>query len=150
MNCRPCLILVSALGLAACTGTPAPTVEVLRAEFSDQSPEGEVVRFDLVATNTSKDPVPLRSIDYEFVLDGETVFRGEREAESTVRRFGAQVVSVPVPIPAELVRTGSVPYVLRGSIQYLPASPLLRVLYDAGLPTPRTSFRDEGAIDFGP
>ncbi|MBX3365092.1 MAG: LEA type 2 family protein [Phycisphaeraceae bacterium] len=145
-------ILVWAIFLASCTVTKPPQVSVLRAEFADRTDDGEIIRFDLVATNASADAIPLRAIRYELILDGKRVFGGTREAEATVRRFGAQIVTIPVAISYRDGQPprGDVPYELRGTVRYLPHSPLLRVFYDAGLPMPTTSFRDQGVIEFEP
>lgn len=147
------ILLIVATLLTGCGHTP-PTFEVVGARLADRTPEGVVLEFDLDATNTNAEELPLRVASYTLSIDGERVFTGERSPEATLRRFGTQRITLPAAIrvddpgAADALTTGRHRYRLNGTVTYLAPGVLFDVLFDARIYRPSISFSDTGEIDF--
>ncbi len=146
-------LLALVLAVVGCGHTP-PTFEVVGARLAERTDDGVVLHFDLDATNTNQDELPLEVANYSLSIDGKRVFTGRRSPEATLRRFGTQRITLPAAIPLEdpaegdALTTGLHRYRLEGSITYLAPGVLADVLFDARVYRPSTRFRDQGQIDF--
>ncbi|HBS29585.1 MAG TPA: hypothetical protein DEB06_09095 [Phycisphaerales bacterium] len=145
------LIAAGALSLGACSSPAPPTFRVASVAVTDESPEAAVLTFRLLGENTSDRALPLRTVSYTLALDGRPVFQGERSAEVTLNRFGAQSVDLPVTLLTGADRPaleGEVPYTLSGSIVYEVPGTIAEVLFDARLRRPSAGFSQSGRLDF--
>ncbi|MFG0284836.1 MAG: LEA type 2 family protein [Phycisphaerales bacterium JB039] len=143
------IILTAAAGLCGCHA--APRLDVQRVRLTDETPAGYALEFDLEATNTNEFELPLLTINYDLFLDGERVFEGRRSGEATLRREGAQTLTLPAAIPlaeGETAPSGVVDYRLRGTMRYLTPGALARSLFDARLSRPKVIFDHRGQIEF--
>jgi hypothetical protein len=143
----PVLLTTLALG-AGCSSYAPPAMTVTDARVTDRTDEGVAVAFVLDATNSNDDALPLRETTYSLELDGQSVFKGIRSAEATLRRRGTQQVVLPAGIPHALLPAGgTVHYRLSGSIEYITPGAFAEVLFDTGVRRPDASFSQEGTID---
>ena len=147
------MLVALVLAAVGCGHTP-PTFEVVGARLAERTDDGVVLEFDLDATNTNQDELPLEVASYSLSIDGKRVFTGRRSPEATLHRFGTQRITLPAAIPleapadADALTTGLHRYRLEGSITYLAPGVLADVLFDARVYRPSTRFSDQGQIDF--
>ena len=147
------LLSAAALVLGACS-TKAPRFEVTSVAVTDQTEEGVVVTFRVAAENRNPEPLPLHTVRYALSLDGREVFRGERSAETTLRRFGTQEFLLPVSIGVGEGRTlseqpgGQIPYSFSASVEYQTPGTIAEALFDSRIRIPTESFSERGKLDF--
>ncbi len=148
--------LVGAIGLTAalggCAGKP-PSFKVVDVAVTEESPEASVVTFVLEGENTSKDPLPLRQVNYSLSLDGKQVFSGTRQAEITLPAAGGPVQRMALPVVVRTEDTGGQPlgqreYRFSGSVEYIVAGALAEYFFDSGVRRPKTGFGESGKLDF--
>jgi hypothetical protein len=144
------LLLISLLMLAAC-GTPPPRLAVTGARLAERSTAGVVLEFRLEAENPGDKALPLREVSCRLTLAGEEVFRGERLAQSTLRRYGTQELILPAVVPHAFLERhpGLTEYEFSGSVTYVTPGVLAEVLFDAELIQPSESFSRSGTLDLG-
>jgi hypothetical protein len=145
------LILLMTLLAAGCSAYDAPKIDVVGARITQETTDGVVIDFTLDATNTNEVDLPLERVRYALKLNGQRVFSGTRSAEATVRRLGTQQFTLPAAINlAEFVSPeGDVEYELSGSVVYVTPGEIAQLLFDAGVRKPRSSFQQQGVLDFG-
>jgi hypothetical protein len=155
-------ILVSlASAMVGCSKFAAPTLKVVDARIAEQTPEGISVDFILEGSNSNNEEIPLQLVRYSLTIDGERVFKGERMAEATLRRFGSQQFVLPVASTWEnLPGAGTAPtsdgpprerrYRLSGTLQYIAPGALAEVFFDTGVRRPTVRFAAEGELIFTP
>lgn len=138
--------------LGGCLAGARPTFAVADVDVREETNAGLVLAFAINGTNSGDEPLPLRDVRYSLYLDGERVFSGYRSPETTLRRRGTQQLVLPTVIALDesMPRpTGQVRFRLDGTVTYLTTSPLVEVLFDAGLVRPSASFSEQGVIDLG-
>ncbi len=149
--------LLAALALLpACSAYEDPGFQVIAVQETDRTEDAAVLTFTISARNRNEVPIPLREAVYTLELDGQTVFTGQRSAEATIRRFGAQTFELPAVVPAavfDLSRLGSpggdrpdLPYRLTGAVEYQTPGELADVLFDTGVRRPRAPIDLSGLI----
>jgi LEA14-like dessication related protein len=155
-------LLVSLTTLSVgCSRFAAPTLKVVDARVAEQTAEGISVDFILEGSNSNGEEIPLQLVKYSLSIDGERVFKGERMAEATLRRFGSQRFVLPVASTWEnLPGAGTEPtadgpprerrYRLSGTLQYIAPGALAEVFFDTGVRRPSVSFATEGELIFTP
>jgi len=151
----PALLYVFALtGLVViapgCSSTRPPQMSVRSGTLTQHSENGVVLTFELEADNPNPDPLPLEDLSYEVFLDGQSVFRGTRSAQATVRRFGRQRITLPAAIPRSADQpsmAGVRQYELRGRITYLKPGALAKTLFDIDVLRPSAGFVTTGSVD---
>lgn len=136
-------LLVASLLLAACSAQRKPSILVESATIepstsaTDANTRTVLVR--LLARNTTDQPIPLREARYELKAGNYSSGAYTRDAQRTVPRFGAQVVTLPVPVPADVAeqieRGGQ--WTLEGDMGYLPYAAWRRTLYESRVIIPR-------------
>lgn len=130
--------------LSGCSGR-APTVSVLSAALGESSPDGQLVQFQVRATNPTTSALPLVEARYSVWIDGERVFAGVRSPESTLSREGEQTITLPASVPAGVAAPGAT-WSVRGTMTYLSPGVLLKVLFDAGVVRPSVGFSGSGTF----
>lgn len=144
------LLFTCACALPACSGVSAPRLEHAEATVTERTAEGVALTFTLDAYNDNDIALPLREIDYALELNGQTVFRGTRSAEATLRRRGVQQVRLPaVLVPGPDAPSGPAEFRLTGTITYVTPGRLAEVLFDSGVRVPSVSFESRGQVDLG-
>ncbi len=148
------LALVSAT--TGCKQFVAPTLKVVEARVHEQTAEGIAVDFVIEGANANEAEIPLQLVKYSFSIDGERVFRGERMAESTLRRYGSQRFILPVATTWDKLPIGHEPtaadqprvrqYRLWGTLQYIAPGALAEVFFDTGVRRPSVNFSTEGEL----
>ncbi len=150
------LLLGLTSALLGCKQFVAPTVKVVEAHVLEQTHEGIAVEFTLEGSNANDEEIPLQLVKYSFSIDGERVFRGERMAESTLRRYGSQRFVLPVATTWDKLPIGHEPtasdqprvrkYRLWGTLQYIAPGALAEVFFDTGVRRPSAHFSTEGEL----
>ena len=146
---RTSLVCAAGVALAVmggCSRVPAPEMTLESASIAERTADATLLRLSVLAENPGNEALELREVRYEVLMDGQEVFRGERRAEATIRAFGAQRLSLPVPAPADVPDSARVE--VRGTLAYLPPGVFSRTLVDAGWPKPEVAF--DGATGLGP
>lgn len=147
-----------AAGLGGCSTAKPPRFETHLASVTATTNEGVAFEFLLDAYNDNDFGLPLRTLDYQLDIDGQTVFRGTRSAEATIRANGQHPVRVTASAPVgqsadtgeRLDVSGLRQYVLTGSVTYVTPGAFAELLFDQGVRVPSQSFRVEGQIDIPP
>lgn len=137
----------AALAASGCSSYRPPTLAVEDVQVQSRTDEGIVLAIGLDAVNVNEVELPLTSIRYRLLLEGEEVFRGVRSPEATLRRLGRQRIVIPAAIPLapnESAPEGATEYVVEGEIEYITPGSLGRVLFDLGVSRPTKGFREEG------
>lgn len=140
--------------LACCSPYSAPALEIADVGITEQSSDGFVVSFRVLAENRNAEPLPLRTVRYSVSINGRSSFSGERDAEATVRRFGAQEFILPVAFrlgeegDLSEIPTSGVPYTISGSVEYETPGTIAEALFDSGIRRPTVSFSESGTLDF--
>lgn len=137
--------------LSGCAGAKPPTFDVVDVGVTERGPDGVVVTFVLVGTNTNPDPLPLDEVTYSLNLNGRDVFRGTRMAEATLPANGTQRVMLPVPVPVAPgveAPTGQAAYRLQGSMVYKIPGSIAEIFFDSGVRRPSIGFGEGGTLDF--
>lgn len=141
----------AAAGLAAggCSSYEAPNLKVVDARVSERSAEGVVLMFTIDAENPNEEGLPLRSVDYRVLLDGNEVFTGTRSAEATLRRYGTQQIRLPavVAMTEPEARDADANYRIEGTLRYITPGEIAEILFDAGVRQPSVGFSGEGKAD---
>lgn len=147
----------STLAASGCAGSASPTIRLADARVTERTPEGIAVEFILEGVNDNEEELPLQRVLYSLSIDGERVFRGERMAEATLRRRGAQTFVLPVSVrwddlPPEARGEGDADSVFRyrltGVMQYIAPGALAEVFFDTGVRRPSVRFAAEGEFTF--
>lgn len=147
-----CGLVAMVLTSAGClTRAVPPTMRVVpEAIVTERTDRGLVMQIDIVAANTSNEPLPLKDIVYRVDVGGERVFTGRRSAETTLRSAGEQTISLPVVIDQAWLETHTLTapstFTISGSIVYLVRGPIAEMLFDAGLRRPTELFSGEGTV----
>lgn len=137
----------AALIASGCSSYRPPTLEVSDVWVQNRTDEGIVLAIGLDAVNPNHVELPLTSIRYRVLLEGEEVFRGVRSPEATLRRLGTQRIVIPAAFPLapdEAAPAGVTEYTVEGEIEYITPGSLGRVLFDLGVSRPSEGFREEG------
>lgn len=140
--------------LLGCSTSAPPTIRVTDARIVEQTSEGVSMIFVLEGTNTNTEEITLQRVLYSLSIEGQRVFSGERMAESTLRRLGAQTFILPVSarwedIPGPARAEGDeriLGYELRGSLQYIAPGALAEVFFDTGMRRPTLRFSIPGEL----
>ncbi len=121
------------------------------ARLAERSTAGAVLEFRLQADNPGDKALPLREVSCRLSLAGEEVFRGERLAQSTLRRYGTQELVLPAVVPHAFLERhpGLTEYEFSGAVTYVTPGVLAEVLFDAELIQPGESFSGKGVLDLG-
>lgn len=150
------IILTSLLAclplVGGCLAGARPTFTVADVNVREETDAGLVLAFTIDGVNSGDEPLPLRDVRYSLYLDGQKVFSGYRSPEATLRRRGTQQLILPTVIAIDESTprpTGRVHFRLNGTVTYLTTSPLIEVLFDAGIVRPSVSFSEQGVIDLG-
>lgn len=139
---------ICAAALAGCTASPR--LDVVDTRVIERTEDGVLVEFLIEGRNDNTSELPLRFVRYSLELDGVRVFHGERSAEATLRRSGAQRFTLPVAIRlGEGATTGTHGYRLSGEVEYVATDRISELLFDMGAHRPRASFSDSGTIELG-
>ncbi|MFO0830709.1 MAG: LEA type 2 family protein [Phycisphaerales bacterium] len=147
------LVLVLVLGvglLPGCTLSSPPRLQVSGARAGPASGNRGVVLIDVVATNPNREGLPLKSVVYTVDLGGERVFEGRRDAQASVRGYGVQKITLPVPVSSSYVAGGQTRFRVAGEITYVAPETLAQTLYDNDLRKSSTAFSGEGVVAAGP
>lgn len=135
---------------SGCATAKAPRFESHSASVTDSTSTGVAFEFLLIATNDNDFGLPLRTLSYSLDIDGQTVFRGTRSAEATIRANGDQTVRLAASAPVESESadvSGLRRYVLTGTVTYVTPGAFAELLFDQGFRIPSAPFRIEGEID---
>lgn len=134
---------VLALGLGACSSTPAPRCRDATIGVIESSERGVVANITLRVDNIGEEPLPVRDVSYELWQDDRRVFKGVRSAQRTLRRYGTQEIVLPAAwVPSEempVPQAGS-KYRVTGRMTYIEPGALSEVLFDAKLIRPSATF----------
>jgi hypothetical protein len=96
--------------------------------------------------------IPLDDFRYSLIVDGRTVFRGRWAALAAVPPGETIRRTLPVTIPLEAlperVASDEVPlrWAASGSVGWEDPQRLARILFDLGLPNPRSDFSGRGEV----
>jgi hypothetical protein len=145
-------LLVAVLGGCA---YKAPTVLVGEAAAGERTDEALRIEIAVNATNPNREPVELREIEYSVSIDGSTVFRGRRAAQTTLGAGRTRQLLVPAVVRFDQVAWGdAVPsdatWSIRGRMLYLTPSELAEILLDTGIRKPRVRFAGRGRVALAP
>ncbi len=121
---------------------------MLEAELTSESDQGYVVTFTLEGMNDNGFPLPLREVRYRLVLEGQTVFTGQRSAEATLPAGSTGLVYLPVSVPfGEGVGLPALMvYELRGEVTYVLPGAIAELLFDNEIRKPRVGFEERGEL----
>jgi hypothetical protein len=148
------LLACGALTAGGCASQPPPRITVADVAVTDQSAEGLVVTFRMLAENAGSASLPLRTVRYSVSVDGRPAFVGERRAEATAPRAGSQEFILPVAFSLgegkdfPSMPAATVPYTLTGSVEYELPGTIADLLFDSGIRRPTASFSETGRLDF--
>jgi hypothetical protein len=107
-----------------------------------------VLLIDVVATNPNQSAIPLKGVTYRVDLSGEKVFEGTRDAQASVRGYGVQTFTLPVPVSTSYLSRGAT-FRVSGDVTYVAPETLANTLYDNGLRSWSTAFAGEVWGGFG-
>ena len=138
------LALVSLATLASCSGSARPEFAAAGAHISESSDAGTVVAINIKTLNRSEDPLPLTLVEYSVELDGKPAVTAARSAQATAHQFSEQVFTLPAVVVGNVKPTS---YRIVGTVTYVPANLIKRVLYDEGFMRPSESFSFEGPVE---
>lgn len=127
----------------------APSCEVLGARVVETTEEATLLEVDLRWSNGNAQPLPMREAEYQFAVDGETVFSTRRAVGATIPQNGEQTISLPVVIPAGVLDVSgavSATYGLSGVMVYEAPGQIAETLLDTGIRVPRVRFSGQGAL----
>jgi len=143
---RPRLALACSIlaVLGGCGFSAGPTLRVVGAQTAQSTPDGRVIEFELVATNPTSNPLPLRGSTYTLNAAQGGSSGVSRSPEVTVPPNAQISFILPVAIPPG---DSTLAYVLEGNVRYVAPGPFAQALYDNGLSRPTVAFRDEGVIE---
>jgi len=157
-----CLLGALALAMGGCAadlpsplevvglGGEAPSFTLDRVVLDETSEDADKLDFILTGANPTKNPYPLREVNYTVRIDGRVVFRGVRSAQTTLPPNDSHDFRVPAPIPrgeAGPLAGRQVRYEIFGAVAYLPPGPIAEILYDLGVQRRTVRFRDEGVLE---
>ncbi|MBX3358430.1 MAG: LEA type 2 family protein [Phycisphaeraceae bacterium] len=152
------LALLAAL-LAGCSDYKEPRLSVANVAVAQESPEGLVIAFTVLAENQNNVALPLREVRYALDLDNKRVFEGTRSPEGTVRADGSHRMVIPVALaigPGSDASdalperpTGEHRYRLAVNLTYITPGALANVLFDTGVRRPVVSYNESGLLNFG-
>ena len=140
--------------LAACLGgcgfhTP-PTLKVADLKLSERSAEEAVLTLVIEATNHTDEALPLSDTAYELRINGETVFRGDWDAQATAPVEGSVRFELPAVVASELLPAGGqAEYAVRGTVEYIPPGALGEALFNARVRKGSASFGERGQLRVG-
>ncbi len=154
------LLILLALPLGACATGPTPSFEITSVTLAERTDDGFVLDFEVRGLNQGDDPLPLRTVDYSVQLEPSAQFRARRSPEATLPRRGDQSFILPAAFrwgeldaraadPSEQpALPGELRYALRATVTYQATSRLAKLLFDAGVRRPSTSFAESGRLLF--
>lgn len=138
------LVLGGALG--GCSLSSPPTLQVAGARAGESRAGRSVVLIDVVASNPNAKGLPLKGVTYQVDLGGERVFVGQRDAQASVRGFGVQKFTLPVPVSSSYVKGGTTRFRVKGEVTYVAPESLALTMYENGIRSWTTSFSGEGVV----
>lgn len=146
-------VIGPALAAPGCSRYRAPTFELVGVRELERTDDALVLGFTLAASNPNDENLPMRQADYRLIIDGVPAFNGMRSAETILRRYGkGQLIELPAIVPADrfdlsAFDSGSIRYLLTGSIEYQTPGELAEVLFDSGVRRPKAPLRAAGTLD---
>lgn len=132
--------------LCGCMSSSPPGLEVTGARVGQSAQGRSVVLIDIVASNPNKDGLPLKGVSYSVEVSGEKVFEGRRDAQASIRGYGLQKFTLPVPVSSSYIAAGTTKFRVKGELTYVAPETLARTLYDNNLRDWKTSFAGEGVV----
>lgn len=144
------LVVLASMGGCRSSAVP-PTFTLSPASVEPRSaknPDAPVLLFQLTGDNANRDPIVLTDVRYECSIAGRRVFTATRRAGATLRAFGQNTVTLPVPVPPQTA-VGQQSYSIRATVGYVPPGTFSQTLYDAGLLEPTASADATGTADLG-
>ena len=141
-----CLAMAFVAGLGGCASSD-PAIHLVGVELRERTSEGVVLGITLEADNPSSRPLPLREVTYSVYLNDTMVFRGERNAEATIRRYGSQRVTLPAAFVPGFPIEGTMRCRVTGELTYVVPGVLAEALFDADVVRPTASFDVDGDVD---
>ncbi len=114
---------IGACSLAGKVVTP-PKVDLQKVEFADTSLSETTLIFNFVVENPNAFGLTVERIDYSVNLNSKPFTNGVLESGFTIDGKASRVVPLPVRVKfsdifssvAEMLRTGSTPYEVKGAI----------------------------------
>lgn len=144
---KPLLIILLFPVLSAivgCSSVKAPSLSLSGPTIIDTTPDGQVLLFELAATNPNDQELPLIEVNYRATSEGRTLFRTTRSAQASAPREGVSTIRLPVPIAAEIPLGSEVR--IAGKLVYRKSGRLSRTLAEFGIRRSK-SFSHTGSLD---
>lgn len=148
--------LAGVLLIGGCSSIKDPSFAVVGVAEGERTDEALVLNFTVQAENPNAEPIPLRDTDYALTLEGIEVFRGRRDAQATLRRYGSYTFTLPAVVPADRFdllafdagrAADGIRYDLMGTVQYITPGALAEVLFDTGVRRPKAVLSERGTIE---
>lgn len=127
---------------------PVITVEAARAQTGQAADAATIVYVDVLAENPNPDDLPILSVTYTATIsNGAQTFEsaGTRVGQATISRFGAQRISIPIPVPISTLANPT-SFEIRGEVEYLRPSAIAQTLNENGAGGSKRGFQGTGAI----
>lgn len=141
------LLLIGLAGLTGCISALPPSVEVVRAQITEQSPEGARVEVSLVLSNPNNIAIPLPKASYTLAVEDAGSYASIDLPARVLGPNGVQSIRLPAALVTKGQDVSGQPWKINGSVTYEPENFLRVFLTESGVPLPLVLFSGNGVLD---
>ena len=139
------ICVLAVLLTTGCVGIDRPGVEVTAVRLDQVSEGGGRVLVDLLVTNPNDEELPMPTVSYRVDVVGAGSFEFTDRPIAALPKDGQTTLTLASGIKGVGLRGKTVR--VDGALVFEPQGEIRRVLFDNGVPLPRTRFSSEGVLE---
>ncbi|MEM6855428.1 MAG: hypothetical protein AAF593_13565 [Planctomycetota bacterium] len=140
-------ILLGVLALPGCISAVPPSVEVVGAEWTDQSPQGARVEVALVLSNSNNVAIQLPETSYTLAVGDTGSYAYIDIPGRVLGPKGVQALRLPAAFETDGRSISGEDWRINGTLTYAPENYLRNFLTETGVPLPLVLFSGNGTLD---
>ncbi len=133
--------------LTGCISALPPSVEVVGAEVTQQSPEGARVEVALVLSNPNNVAITLPQASYTVAVEDTGSYASVELPARVLGPKGVQSIRLPAAVVTEGQDVSGRAWRIDGSVTYEPENYLRSFLTESGVPLPLVLFSGDGELE---
>ncbi|MEO0514124.1 MAG: hypothetical protein AAF086_02365 [Planctomycetota bacterium] len=133
--------------LTGCISALPPSVEVVGAQVTQQSPEGARVEVALVLSNPNKIAIPLPQASYTLAVEDVGSYAAVELPARVLGPKGVESIRLPAAVKTDGQDVSGRMWRISGSVTYEPENYLRSFLTESGVPLPLVLFSGDGVLD---
>ncbi|MBB6431644.1 hypothetical protein [Algisphaera agarilytica] len=141
------VIVICVAGLTGCISAVPPSLEVVGAELTQESPQGARVEVAVVMSNPNDVAIQLPEASYTLSVADAGSYAYVEIPARVLGPKGVQAIRLPAAIQTDGQALSGKSWEINGSVTYSPENYLRSFLTETGIPLPLVLFSGKGVLE---